>query len=66
MSMIVERPRKKAKPFTLPTATKYRTMAASNETKSAAHTVRHALLKPRSTEVRMERPDRVSSFNRSK
>ena len=66
MSMIVERPRKKAKPFTFPTATRYRTIAASSDTKSAAHTVRHALLKPRSTEVRTERPDLVSSLRRSK
>ena len=41
-------------------------MAASSETKSAAHTVRQALLKPRSTDVRTERPDLVSSFSRSK
>ena len=66
MSMIVESPRKKAKPFTSPTATRYRTIAASSDTKSAAHTVRQALLKPRSTDVRTERPDLVSSFNRSK
>ena len=40
--------------------------APSRETASAASTVRKALANPLSTLVRMVRPDRASSFNRSK
>ena len=40
--------------------------AASRLTVSAASTVRHAKRNPRSTDVRIERPARASSLNRSK
>ena len=65
-SRSVESPRKKANPFTSPMARMNSTAAAANDTRSAASTVRQALWKPRSTLVRTVRPERVSSFNRSK
>ena len=66
MSSNVESPRKNANPCTEPAARKKSRTAARSDTVSAASTVRQAEAKPRSSEVRTERPERVSSFNRSK
>ena len=62
----VVRPRVNAKPRTLPTERKYRTTAASSETKSAARIVRRARIQPASPAARRLRPSRISSRMRSK
>src|SRR6185436_14445432 len=66
MSSSVDRPRKKAKPRTEPTARKYRRAAPISDTKSAARIVRNDREKPRSSDDRIVFPLRTSSFRRSK
>ena len=65
-SAMAVRPRVKAKPRTLPTATKYSTRAASRLTALEARTVRLARFQPFSTAETRPRPSRSSSRMRSK
>ena len=66
MSVSAEIPRKNAKPRTEPTVRYHNTIAAINETVSAATIVRHADSKLRSAEFFRVLPARISSFIRSK
>ena len=62
----VDRPRKKAKPRTEPTVRYHSTRAPISDTMSATTMVCHAPAKPRWALLRIDRPARTSSFNRSK
>ena len=62
----VDRPRKKAKPRTEPTVRYHSTAAPISDTMSATTMVCQAPAKPRWALLRIDRPARTSSFNRSK
>ena len=65
-SITVDRPRKNAKPRTLPIASTYSTTAPMSETRSAATMVRNERWNARSAHDRTVAPARSSSFSRSK
>ena len=64
--MSAEIPKKNAKPLTEPTVRYHKTIAAINETVSAATIVRHADSKLRNAEFLRVLPKRISSLMRSK